>query len=90
METCTRPFPLTRHENERLCARTLCKRFSLEFRLARPANLLICFRSSLHVLRFQFVHFKVEANDENSIQFICIAHFHKLQICLGVLYNLYT
>jgi len=26
----------------------------------------------------------------NSIQFICIAHFHKLQICLGVLYNLYT
>jgi len=26
----------------------------------------------------------------NSIQFICIAQFHKLQICLGVLYNLYT
>jgi len=26
----------------------------------------------------------------NSIQFICIAHFHKLQISLGVLYNLYT
>jgi len=25
-----------------------------------------------------------------SIQFICIAQFHKLQICLGVLYNLYT
>jgi len=24
------------------------------------------------------------------IQFICIAQFHKLQICLGVLYNLYT
>jgi len=26
----------------------------------------------------------------NSVQFICIAQFHKLQICLGVLYNLYT
>jgi len=26
----------------------------------------------------------------NSIQFICIAQFHKLQIFLGVLYNLYT
>jgi len=26
----------------------------------------------------------------NSIQFICIAHFHKLQICLRVLYNLFT
>jgi len=26
----------------------------------------------------------------NSIQFICIAQFHKLQISLGVLYNLYT
>jgi len=26
----------------------------------------------------------------NSIQFICIAQFHKLLICLGVLYNLYT
>jgi len=26
----------------------------------------------------------------NSIQFICIAQFHELQICLGVLYNLYT
>jgi len=24
-----------------------------------------------------------------SIQFICIAHFHKLEICLRVLYNLY-
>jgi len=26
----------------------------------------------------------------SSVQFICIAQFHKLQICLGVLYNLYT
>jgi len=26
----------------------------------------------------------------NSIQFICIAHFHKLQMCLRGLYNLYT
>jgi len=26
----------------------------------------------------------------NSIQFICIAQFHKLQICLRVLYDLYT
>jgi len=26
----------------------------------------------------------------NSIQFICIAQLHKLQICLGVLYNLYS
>jgi len=26
----------------------------------------------------------------NSIQIICIAHFHKLQICLRGLYNLYT
>ncbi|XP_056274287.1 kinesin-like protein KIF2A isoform X5 [Pseudoliparis swirei] len=33
----------------------------------------------------------VLANSQfNSIQFICIAQFHKLQICLGVLYNLYT
>jgi len=40
------------------------------------------FREALgeELLRIQF----------NSIQFICIAQFHKLQICLGVLYNLYT
>jgi len=27
---------------------------------------------------------------ENSIQFICRAYFHKLEMCLGGLYNLYT
>jgi len=33
---------------------------------------------------------RYEYKQFNSIQFICIAQFHKLQICLGVLYNLYT
>jgi len=35
-------------------------------------------------------HAHTHTNTFNSIQFICIAQFHKLQICLGVLYNLYT
>jgi len=30
------------------------------------------------------------SQNQDSIQFICIARFHKLHICLGVLYNLYT
>jgi len=36
------------------------------------------------------IHDLTPTNNSISIQFICIAQFHKLQICLGVLYNLYT
>jgi len=43
---------------------------------------------SLQVL-IQMIASESEPIQFNSIQFICIAHFHKLQICLRVLYNLY-
>jgi len=58
-------------------------------------ELYICFYTlvvgrkpdSVESIAFLSTHLTVQFN---SIQFICIAQFHKLQICFGVLYNLYT
>jgi len=47
------------------------------------------FRESIVIIS-EFIIKGLNCTEFNSIQFICIAHYHKLQMCLRVLYNLYT
>jgi len=76
----TRSKSLKRHYEKNNVGSTLgCQEQSIQ-PLSLSVDICFCSAWSTSCVCFQF----------NSIQFLCIAQFHKLQICLRGLYNLYT